>query len=370
MKYNWQQSDWPNFQFETNAIEEMLLKYLHNAGKLEGALRSLNESDREETITELLIAEAIKTSEIEGEFMSRADVASSIRRNLGLHHQKAVSDQRARGIADVMVSARKSYNDPLTETILVNWHSALLSHENQLAVGKWRSHEEPMQIVSGALGFERVHFEAPPSSRIEEEMTRFIQWFNDTAPKQPKAIVHAPIRAAIAHLYFESIHPFEDGNGRIGRAIAEKALAQTTGYPGLTSLSITIEQNKKEYYVQLEKAQRSNKITPWISYFVKTIVEGQGFAKETIDFTLLKSRYFDQYSHQLNPTQLKVLKRMSSQGPAGFEGGMTAGKYSRLARVSKATATRHLTELLKLDALNIQGQGRSTRYHINFVKPQ
>lgn len=366
MSYNWQQSDWPNFQFQTEEIEDLLLTYLHNAGKLEGALISLNESEREETMIELLIAEAIKTSEIEGEFMSRADVASSIRKNLGLHPQNLVRDQKAQGVGELMVSARKSFKDLLTHTMLLDWHISLLSHDTRMTAGKWRTHQEPMQIVSGAFGFERVHFEAPPSFRVEDEINRFIQWFNDTAPKEPMAIRHAPIRAAVAHLYFESIHPFEDGNGRIGRAIAEKALAQTTGYPGLTSLSITLERNKKDYYHQLERAQKSNEISDWIAYFVNTVVEGQAVAKETIDFTLKKSRYFDRVKEQLNPTQLKVVNRMFAEGPTGFEGGMTATKYSRLAKVSKATATRHLQDLVKIEALKIEGLGRSTRYHLCF----
>lgn len=368
MRYNWQQQDWPNFHYRVHEIEELLFFYLQHAGKLEGALRSLREVEREESISELLISEAIKTSEIEGEFINRADVASSIRKQLGLDVRDHSKDQRAVGIAQVLVSARKTFDLPLSKAMLLEWHASLLAHEKRLVIGRWRTHQEPMQIVSGAIGFERVHFEAPPSANLEDEMNAFIQWFNDTAPYGPNAIVHAPVRAAIAHLYFETIHPFEDGNGRIGRAIAEKALAQTTGYPGLASLSYTIEQNKNEYYRQLEKAQRANEISEWIRYFVKIIVEGLKFAQKTVDFTLVKSKYFDHYSKQINPIQLKVIQRMFSEGPSGFEGGMTASKYSRLTRVSKATATRHLADLVQVGALLVQGQGRSTRYHLNFDK--
>jgi Fic family protein len=365
MRYNWQQKDWPHFQYHINDIEPLLLAYLKNASKLEGALTSLNQTQREESIIELLIAEAIKTSQIEGEFFSRADIASSIRKELGLVVRDQNQNDRADGIARVLVSARDSFNQPLSKAMLFDWHAALLAHERALEVGCWRTHSEPMQIVSGPIGFEIVHFEAPPSSTLEEEMSRFIQWFNDTAPDGPLAMVHAPVRAAIAHLYFESIHPFEDGNGRMGRAVAEKALAQTTGFPGLASLSYTIEQNKKEYYVQLEKAQRSNDISEWIRYFVNVIVKGVRFAQEIIDFTLLKSKFFDLYTDQINAVQLKVIQRMFAEGPSGFEGGMTASKYSRLTRVSKATATRHLTDLAKLGAFAVTGQGRSTRYHLN-----
>ena len=366
MKYNWQHSDWPNFHFELQDCEGLLRTYLQNAGKLEGALRSLKTSERDESIVELLTAEAIKTSEIEGEFLSRADVASSIRKQLGMTVVGEYRDRRAQGIAEAMVSARNTFDAPLTEAALFEWHTSLLAHNQGLRVGSWRTHEDPMQIVSGAMGFERVHFEAPPSSVVEREMTHFLEWFNSTAPQGPDELVHAPVRAAIAHLYFESIHPFEDGNGRIGRIVAEKALAQTTGYPGLSSLSHTIEQNKKEYYRQLEKAQRSNEVSDWVNYFVGTVVDGQKFAQSTVDFTLMKSRYFDRYSSFLNAAQLKAVQRMFSEGPAGFEGGMTASKYSRLARVSKATGTRHLSDLLKLGAFTVEGHGRSTRYQLCF----
>lgn len=372
MRYNWQLSDWPRFQFQTAEIEPLLRAYLQNSGKLEGAIRTLGELEREETIIELLIAESIKTSEIEGEFLSRADVASSIRRNLGLHDGVEGADQRARGIAEVMVSARYSFADPLTERMLLSWHAALLSHEPRMDAGRWRSHAEPMQIVSGAIGFERVHFVAPLSSVVRAEMKRFLQWFNATAPggaDLSEVAVHAPIRAAVAHLYFESIHPFEDGNGRMGRVLAEKALAQTTGFPNLTSLSITIERNKKEYYAQLERAQRSLEITPWVQYFVGEIVEGQRFAQDIVDFTLRKSRYFDRFRTEFNPAQRKVIDQMFDAGPSGFQGGMTASKYSRLARVSKATATRHLVDLAQKGALVIEGQGKTTRYQIADLDP-
>lgn len=365
MGYNWQQKEWPNFKYSIDDIEVLLLGYLKNAGKVEGALSSLKETEHEESIIELLINEAIKTSQIEGEFISRADIASSIRKQLGLEVNNNATDKRADGIAKVLVSARNSFAQPLSQAMLFQWHSLLFAHENALKVGCWRTHSEPMQIVSGAIGFERVHFEAPPSSAIETEMNGFIQWFNDSAPNGPKAIVHAPVRAAVAHLYFESIHPFEDGNGRIGRAIAEKALAQTTGFPGLASLSYIIEQNKKEYYTQLEQAQGSEDISEWIRYFANVTVKGVKFAQEMIDFTLLKSKYFDRYGNQVNAVQLKVIQRMFLEGPSGFEGGMTASKYSRLTRVSKATATRHLTDLVKVGALVVSGQGRSTRYHLN-----
>jgi len=220
-----------------------------------------------------------------------------------------------------------------------------------------------MQVVSGAIGREKIHFEAPPSIKVKKEMRQFIQWFNDTAPGGKKEITKAPVRAAIAHLYFESIHPFEDGNGRIGRAIAEKAFSQTIGRPVLMSLSQTIEADKKLYYKALENAQRSNEITEWITYFVHAIFKAQLKAKEMITFTLKKTKFLDRFKEQLNARQLKVIERMLRE-PDGFKGGMTAKKYTSITKVSKATATRDLQELTAFGAIESIAAGRSTHYRL------
>lgn len=197
-------------------------------------------------------------------------------------------------------------------------------------------------------------------------MDRFLQWFNETAPGGKKEIGKPSVRAAIAHLYFESIHPFEDGNGRIGRAIAEKALSQTIGRPVLLSLSATIESNKSAYYSALETAQRSNDITAWMSYFVNTILEAQRQARQLLDLSFLKTKFFDRFKNNLNDRQLKAIRKMLEAGPEGFEGGMTARKYISITRASKATATRDLQELVELGALIAEGKTRSTQYSINF----
>jgi Fic family protein len=245
----------------------------------------------------------------------------------------------------------------------------ILREGKSVKVGAWRDHEEPMQVISGAIGKQKIHFEAPPSNRVPAEMKKFIEWFNDTGPGGANEIKKAPVRSAIAHLYFESIHPFEDGNGRIGRAIAEKALSQGIGRPVLMSLSQTIEANKNNYYNALEKAQRSNEITHWINYFVKTIVDAQSEAEEQIDFTLKKAKFFDRFKDKLSDRQLKVIRRMLDEGPKGFEGGMSASKYGSIAKVSKATATRDLQELLEIGAFILfgPGGGRSTKYQVNLI---
>lgn len=233
--------------------------------------------------------------------------------------------------------------------------------------GSWRKPKDPMQVVSGAIGKLIVHFEAPPSRRVPGEMDQFISWFNETGPGMNREIKKAPVRAAIAHLYFESIHPFEDGNGRIGRAIAEKALSQGIGRPVMLSLSRTIEANKQGYYENLGKAQRSNKVTNWIKYFIKTLLAAQLEAEEQIEFTLKKAKYFDRFKEQLNDRQLKVIKRMLESGPTEFEGGINAGKYVSITKTSKASATRDLQDLLDKQAILPLGEGggRSTKYQVN-----
>ena len=243
----------------------------------------------------------------------------------------------------------------------------LMKGDKEIKKGEWRNHKEPMQIISGPLGKQKVHYEAPPSDRVPKEMKRFITWFNETGPGGKNEIKKTPVRSAIAHLYFESVHPFEDGNGRIGRAIAEKVISQGIGRPVLISLSRTIEANKKGYYNALEKAQRSNEITEWINYFVKTIVTAQTETEVQIDFTLRKAKLFDRVKDQLSDRQLKVIKRMLEKGPDSFQGGMTARKYVSLTKISKATATRDMQDLLEKTVFKlVEGSGgRSTRYEVN-----
>lgn len=294
------------------------------------------------------------------------DVVSSIRNNLGLNEtEEPVKDKRSRGAGELMVDVRHTYAEPLTEEKLFAWHKMILSESRRINVGAWRKHEDSMQIISGAIGKEKVHFEAPPSSHVPDEMKKFIKWFNDTAPGGKIEIKKAPIRSAIAHLYFETIHPFEDGNGRIGRAIAEKALSQTIGRPVLLSLSRTIEAKKTLYYTALEQAQKRNDITSWINYFVNTILEAQIQAKEIVDFILKKTKFFDRFKSAFNERQEKVIKRMLDAGPEGFKGGMSAKKYIAITKTSKATATRDLQDLLEMGILQIEGAGRSTNYFLN-----
>ncbi len=364
MFYNWQQSDWGKFSNSINEIEDELFLFTEKVGKLKGLLETLPENSKEETLIELLVSEAIKTSEIENEYLSRKDVTSSIRLNLGLYEPKDIKDLKSKQVGKLITIVRKTYNEPLSENVLKNWHKYLFPNNTQINVGKWRKHKEPMQVVSGAIGREKIHFEAPPSKEIPQQIKTFIKWFNNTAPNGKNTIKYAPIRAAISHLYFESIHPFEDGNGRIGRAIADKALSQSLQYPLLLSLSIIIEKNKNEYYKALENAQKSNKINSWLKYFINVIIDAQNHTEVLIDFTLKKSRFFDLFSDKINNRQLKCIQRIFKEGIKGFDGGITAKKYMKITKSSKATATRDLKSLTEMGAFVIKGKGRNTHYFI------
>ncbi len=366
MEYNWQLPGWRNFSYDEKAVEKFILAFAEKAGYVNGVVGTLGESFQLETIIELLVAEAMKTSAIEGEYMNRKDVVSSIKINLGLVDEYAIKDQRAIGVGKLMVMVRNTYHEPLNKETLFSWHKTLMGFNEKIITGDWRKGSKPMQIISGSYGKVNVHFEAPPSKLVPQEMELFIKWFNDTALGCPMEIKSGPIRAAIAHLYFESIHPFEDGNGRIGRAISEKALSQNLGRPVMLSLSQAIESNKEAFYKALKNAQRTNEVTAFLKYFCKVTLEAQEYAEELVTFVLQKARFFDQYQKSLNPRQKKVLARMWAEGPTGFQGGMSAKKYISIAKTSKATATRDLAELVLMGALYPIGEGRARKYQLNF----
>ena len=244
----------------------------------------LDDEDKRQLTIELISNEALKTSAIEGEYLDRDSLQSSIRRQFGLTTDNRKISAAEQGIAEVMVDLYRHFEAPLFHAILFEWHKMLTNGRRDLNdIGQYRTHNDPMQIVSGALYAPKVHFEAPPSSQMMAEMERFIAWFNDTAPTG-KTPLPALLRAGIAHLYFVSIHPFEDGNGRIGRAIAEKALAQCLGQPTLIAIAYTIERNKKAYYTALEQANRRNEITPWLTYFADLVLNAQRYTATWIDF--------------------------------------------------------------------------------------
>ncbi|VGO15722.1 Adenosine monophosphate-protein transferase SoFic [Pontiella desulfatans] len=366
MKYIWQQDNWPEFQYDLTGIQEKMIRFTEKTGRVDGLLSALPESLRMDAVIELMVAEAVKSSEIEGEMLSRPDVMSSIKNNLGIPSRpRHVSDSRARGIAELMVCVRDDFARALSRNMLFTWHSMLMKGNAYVKSGAWRSHSEPMLIVSGTVGSEQVHYEAPPSPQVPGEMKRFVEWFNATAPRAQDEICYAPVRSALAHLYFESIHPFEDGNGRIGRALSEKVLSQGLGRPVVMSLSRSIDEDRQGYYDTLKQAQQAGRITEWIEWFVNMLMNAQTQAETEIEFTLKKTRLFDRVEGELNARQLKAVRRMLAQGAAGFEGGMTAKKYMAITKATKPTATRDLQDLVAKTVLIPEGSGRSTHYQVN-----
>ena len=369
MKYIWQHPQWPHFEYNLTAVQDILYQYAMITGSLSDNLSRLPNNLKIDTIIDLMVSEAIKTTEIEGENLDRQEVRSSIMNQLGLSEKlETIRDPRAIGIAQLMISVRENFAQPLTKHELLTWHAMVLpTNQKNLEIGKWRTGIEPMHIVSGAIGKEIVHYVAPPSSSIEKQMEHFIAWFNETSPEKNPHLP-GPVKAAIAHLYFECIHPFDDGNGRIGRAIVEKSLSQELKRPIIFSLSTRIQKHKKEYYEQLSLASKAViDITPWINYFVRTIYDALLDTQEQIAVVFKKAHFWNHYASQLNERQSTVLARMFKEDLADFKGGITAQKYMKIAHCSKATATRDLQELLSFGCIErLPGGGRNISYSIKF----
>jgi Fic family protein len=366
MIWNWQHSDWPNFTLDRSRISAAEEQFLFGAGVAIGTVKHLGEGEHKQFLVELMSGEAVTTSAIEGEVLNRASVQSSILRQLGL----ASPDKRRvlpaeQGIAEMMVDLYRSFSQPLSGEMLFGWHRMVSSGRKDLAdIGRYRTSREPMQVISGPIGAPTVYFEIPPSKQVPAEMKRFISWFNRTAPygKEP---LPAITRAGTAHLYFESIHPFEDGNGRIGRAIAEKAMTQSFGQPVLVSLATTILAHPKSYYQALEKANRQNDITGWLAWFAEIALEAQRGSIAQVEFIIAKAKLRDRLRGQINERQQKALLRMFREGPEGFKGGLSAGNYSTMTGASPATTTRDLADLVEKGALIRTGERKHARYGLN-----
>lgn len=365
MKWNWQQEDWPHFRYDRSQLEIFEAQFLKGEGLLLGAFQHLDEEDKNILAIDIISNEALKTSEIEGEYLNHESVQSSIRQQFGLQTNRHKISPSEQGIAELMVDVYRSYGEPLSHSKLFSWHVMLTKGRHDLSdIGGYRTHKEPMQVISGDVHDPTIHFEAPPSSKMDEEMGQYINWFNQTASGGGTPLP-ALGHAGIAHLYFVCIHPFEDGNGRIGRAIAEKALAQALGAPTLIALSYTIEKHKKSYYDALEKANKTNELTDWLMYFSKTILEAQHYTQKYIEFLIQKTKVYDRLRGKLNDRQQKVLARMFREGPEGFKGGLSAENYMSITKTSRATTTRDLHELVKMKALIKTGERKYTRYSLN-----
>jgi Fic family protein len=304
----------------------------------------------------------MSTSEIEGEMLDRSSIQSSLRKQFGLQADRKRVKPAEQGIAEMMVDLYLSFAAPLSGPTLFAWHRMVTNGRRDLHdVGRYRTSPEPMQIVSGALYRPKVHFEAPPSSSLKGEMRRFMDWFNRSGRGSDEPLP-ALARAGIAHLYFETIHPFEDGNGRIGRALAEKSLAQSLGQPSLTALATTILRKRKSYYQALQTAGQRTEISPWLVWFAETVLEAQKKTTEQVEFLIEKAKLLDGLRGALNSRQEKALLRLLREGPEGFQGGLSAGKYSIITGASPATTTRDLVELVSRGALLRTGAGKYTRY--------
>lgn len=364
MAYNWEHKNWHQFIYDVNAIQHNVLAFANEMGVANGLTSGVTEKSQMENVLQLMMTEAIKTSEIEGEFFSREDVMSSIKKNMGLQAIIAIKNKKAGSAGMLMVAVKNAYKEKLTEKIIKHWHEILFEFSTGINKGQWRKGKEPMQVISGKIGKETVHFQAPPSADVPAEMKTFVSWYNSF--KTDNKIQEAVVKSAIAHLYFETIHPFEDGNGRIGRAIAEKALSQSLDEYVVISISQIIEAEKSKYYKALKQAQQTLDITEWLVYFSDVLVKAQQYAKTQINHLLQKTKFFDKYKTELNVRQMKVLKKMWEAGTEGFKGGMTAQKYMSITKTSKATATRDLQQLSQNNILQQNGQGRSVHYILNY----
>lgn len=366
MTWNWQQADWPNFTWDREPLTLLEQQFLLRSAEFTGTVKHFKRDECDQLAVEAMSAEALTTSEIEGEILDRASVVSSIRRQLGLTSDKRHTPPAEQGISEVMVAAHHGFAELLTEQTLFGWHGMLFkSRRDLLDVGRYRTHDEPMQIISHGrdLNLPSVHFEAPPSSRMPQEMATFTAWFNRTAPDGTNPLP-ALTRAGIAHLYFESIHPFEDGNGRIGRVLSEKAIDQTTGHITYTALAATLLSHRKGYYQALEDASRTNEITAWLIWFAQMALDAQERTMNLVEFLLAKTKLFDRLRGQINSRQEKVLLRIFAEGPIGFKGGLSAGNYMKISGAPSTTATRDLSDLLEKGALIRTGERRYARYYL------
>jgi Fic family protein len=374
--YIWQHPGWPTLVFDAGAVAHDLDVAHLQVGRVLGLLDAIGLTDSQEITRELWVQEAIATAAIEGEKLDLTAVRSSVAHRLGLV-DAPTRDRQVDGLVAVMQDATRGNQSVLDSDRLCRWQSALFpggtSGLRRIAVGRYRDHTDPMQIVSGRQGHEVVHYTAPASDRVATEMARFLAWFEATRPTSNAAPrLNGLARAALAHLWFESIHPFEDGNGRLGRAIVDLALAQAVGPTArLLGMSRQLLAVRVAYYDALNRAQSGAlDVTPWVQWFVQALTQGciqsQAVVKQALDKASFRQRAT---SLAVNERQSKVLNRLleagSSESGGGFLGGMTAEKYSQITGSSKATATRDLAALLRHGLLKVEGVGKATRYAVN-----
>jgi Fic family protein len=373
MRWIWQQPGWPDFRYDKSALEDRELAFRINSERLAGSFDALPMASQEDATIDLMLSEAIKTSAIEGEDLDRESVRSSLLSLITSDTLPDNSDQKAAGAASLLVDVRKNWRSSLTAERLGKWQSMAVTEQRYTSFlrGTYRNEPSPMQIVSGPYGREKVHYEAPPAIQVPDQMAKLIEWYNQTSPLSGNKTILGIARAGIAHLWFEVIHPFDDGNGRVGRAVADHALSQSLGYPTMACLATAIEADKKSYYLQLEKASRGSlNVNVWLDYFAETIIKAQAIAREGVDFVLAKARFYEAYGDLLNERQTRMVSRVFAEGRKGFEGGITTKKYEAITKCPNRTASRDLSDLAaKGIIMPLPGGGRTTRYELKVTEP-
>lgn len=365
-QYLWERPDWTRFRWKNESILIKLSECRLLQGKLLSRVEGLGLKLESQTQVEILAEETLKTALIEGENLSMQAVRSSVARKLGLPSAGLPVNRQIDGLVSVLLDATKNHDEPLTQKRLFGWHAALFptgySGMHRIRVGKWRG-DKPMRVVSGPVGRETVHFEAPPFNLIPAEISRFIEWWK-------RGSVEGILRAAIAHFWFVTVHPFEDGNGRIARALTDMALSQDDRQSlRYYSLSSQIMAERDAYYHILERCQKGKgDITGWLVWFLGCFCRAIGHSEEFLSDVLAKAAFWKVHAQDpLNERQRKVINRMLDAGKGGFEGGLTTRKYVSLAKVSRATAFREMDLLVKLGILKENpGKGRSTSYDLNW----
>lgn len=359
-----QQDNWPNFTWRSDEFVNLLSEARNLQGRLFGKMESLGFDLRNEALLDTLTLDVLKSSEIEGEFLNPDQVRSSIARRLGMEIAGSVeSDRNVDGVVEMMLDATQNCFKPLTADRLFDWHAALFptgrSGMYKITVADWRKDTTgPMQVVSGAMGKEKVHFQAPDSSLLENEMKLFLEWCNmDTG-------TDLVIKAAIAHLWIVTIHPFDDGNGRITRALTDMLLAQSdNSTQRFYSMSAQIRLERKQYYEILEKTQKGNlEITEWIKWFLNCLINALKSTDFVLTRVLFKADFWSRHSKTLiNERQKKLLNKILD----GFDGKLTSSKWAKIAKCSKDTAIRDINDLIKKDILQKESAGgRSTNYEL------
>ena len=363
----WQASDWPSWRYDLAALAQSLADVSRAQGLLMGRLADVGMALRDQASLSALTEDVIKTSEIEGEQLNVESVRSSIARRLGVDiGALAPVDRHVEGVVEMVLDATANCNAGVTRDRLFGWHAALFptgySGLVRINVGDWRDDTTgPMQVVSGPLGRQRMHFEAPPADRLQSETDRFINWANSASNEPPL------IKAGLAHLWFVTLHPFDDGNGRIARAVGDLFLARADGSPQrFYSLSAQIQRERKAYYDILERTQKQSlDVTEWLAWFLETLHRAVDQAQHTLDAVLAKTRFWQRWaapgSAPLNERQLKLVNRLLD----GFEGKLTSSKWAAIAKCSPDTALRDITDLLARGVLRkSDAGGRSTSYEL------